>query len=123
MLKKSQREEWYASTRIFLNPCPQFRTVTRDESSFQKIEEEQNIHEEDPQKENLEASSSYLCKEINELWITFNEVQTINLQIQEYLAYDPLCIHDFEHIPQEELCENQTNKDHFKTWFQLLIRP
>jgi hypothetical protein len=39
MLKKSFREGGYATTRIFLNPCPQFRIVTRDESSFQKIEE------------------------------------------------------------------------------------
>ncbi len=53
--------------------------VTRDESSFQKIEEEQSIHEEDPQEENLEASSSYLCNEINQLWITCDEVQTIDL--------------------------------------------
>lgn len=67
--------------------------VIRDESSFQNIEEQQSIHEEDPQEENLEASSSYLCKDINELWITCDEVQTIQLNIQEYLAYDLLCIH------------------------------
>jgi len=62
MLKKSFREGGYATTRIFLNPCPQFRMVTRDESSFQKIKEKQITHKEYPQEENLEASSSYLCK-------------------------------------------------------------
>jgi len=105
--------------------------VTRDESSFQKIEEEQSIHEEDPQENNLEASSSYLCKEINELWITCNGIQTTELEIEGYLAYVsqyPLCIHDFEQIPQEELCvmkveENKKLKDHTQTWFQLVIRP
>lgn len=59
MLKKSFREGGYATTRIFLNPCPQFIMVTRDETSFQNIEEEQSIHEEDPQEENLEASSMF----------------------------------------------------------------
>jgi len=77
--------------------------VTRDESSFQKIEEQQSIHQEDPQEENLEASSSYLYKEINELWITWNEVQTIELGIEEFIE-DPLCIHDFEQVPQEKIC-------------------
>ena len=131
MLKKSFREGRYATIRIFSKPCAQFRMVTRGESSFKNIEEEQIIHEEDPQEENLEVSSSYIFKEINELWVTCNEVQTIKLEIEEYIAYvsqDPLCIHDFEQVPQEELCdmtikESQTNKDHFKNWFQLVIRP
>ena len=85
MLKKSFREGGYATTRLFSNPCPQFRNLTRDESSFQHIEKEQSIYEDDPQEENLEASSNYLCKEINELWITCNEVQTIKLEIEEYV--------------------------------------
>ena len=130
MLKKSFREGGYATTRIFLNPCPQFRMITRDESSFQKLEEVQSIHEEDPQEENLEISSSYLCEKVNESWITCNEDQTLEPEIEEFLAcitQDPLCIHDFEQLPQEELCdmtikENKTDKDHFKIWFQLVIR-
>ena len=69
--------------------------VTRDESSLQRIEEQQSIHQEDPQKQNLEASFSYLRKEINELWITSNEDQTLEPENEEFLAcisQDPLCI-------------------------------
>jgi hypothetical protein len=50
---------------------------------------------------------------------------------EEFLAcisQDPLCIQDFEQVPQEELCvitikESQANQDQFKIWFQLVIRP
>ena len=43
--------------------------LTRVESLCQRIEEQQNIHEDDPHEENLELSSSYLCEEVNESWI------------------------------------------------------
>ena len=94
-----------------------------------RIEEQQNIHEDDPLEENLELSSSYLCEEVNESWIIGNEDQTLEPEIEEFLAsisHDPLCIQDFEQVPQEEFCamtinENQADKDHLKTWFQLVI--
>jgi len=129
MLKKSFREGGNATTKLFSSPCPQFRMLTRIESLCQRIEEQQNIHEDDPQEENLELSSSYLCEEVNESWIMGNEDQTLEPEIEEFLAsisHDPLCIQDFEQVPQEEFCamtinENQADKDHLKTWFQLVI--
>ena len=104
--------------------------VTKDETSFQKLEEEKNIHEDDPHEENLELSSSYLCEEVNESWIAYSEDQILEPEIEEFLAcisQDPLCIQDFEQVPQAEFCamtinESQANKDHLKTWFQLVIR-
>ena len=59
------------------------------------------------------------------------EDQTLEPEIEEFLAcisQAPLCIQNFEQAPQEELCvmtikESQINKDHFKIWFQLVIRP
>ena len=54
MLKKSFRGGGYATTRLFSSHCPQFRMLTRDESLCQRIEEQQNIHEDDPHEENLE---------------------------------------------------------------------
>ena len=81
MLKKSLGGR-YATKSIFLNPFPQFRMVTRDESSFQKLEEEQSIREEDPQEENLKSCSNYLCKEMNLSYITSDEDQTLEPKIE-----------------------------------------
>lgn len=58
------------------------------------------------------------------------QYQTLEPEIEEFLAcisQDPLCIQNFEQVPQEEfyamtINENQTNKDHLKNWFQLVIR-
>ena len=58
---------------IFLNPCPQFRILARVEFSFQKIEEEKGIYEEDPQEENLDVFSSYPCKEEKKSLVTSDE--------------------------------------------------
>ena len=129
MLNKSFRGG-YATTRLFSSPCPQFRMLTRDESLCQRNEEQQNIHEDDPQEENLELSSSYLCEEVNESRITCNEDQALEPEIEKFLScisQYPLFIQDFEQVRQEEFCamtinESQTNKDHLKIWFQLVIR-
>ena len=115
----------YVMARIILNPCPQSRVITRDESSIQKLEEEQSVDEEDPQEENLESSSS---KEMNDSWITCDDDQTLEPEIEEFLAciskYPP-CISNFVQVTLEEFYdmttnnfvnEHQVNKYHLKTW-------
>ena len=82
MLKNLFSEGGYSTTRIFLNPCPQFRIVARDEFSFKKIEEEKGIYEEDPHEENRYAFSSYPCKEDKESLVTSNEYQTLEPKIE-----------------------------------------
>lgn len=52
----------HATIGIFSNNFPQFRIVTKDESSFRSIEEEKGIHEENPLVEDLKVSSSYPCQ-------------------------------------------------------------
>jgi len=120
----------YATTRIFLNPCPQFRII-KDEFSFKKIKEEKGIYEDDSQKENLESFSSYPCKKYKESLATSDDNQTLEPEIEEFLSclsQDPLSIHECNEQSLEELYgmitkEIQGEKDHIKTWFQRVIRP
>jgi hypothetical protein len=62
MLKHLLRKGGHTPARIFSNPFPHSRVVTRDESAFQEAVEEPGIHEHIPQEEDLEFSSSSPCE-------------------------------------------------------------
>jgi hypothetical protein len=96
-------------TRIFSNPCPHSRIVTKDESTIQEVVvEEQRIHEHAPQEENLEVYSNYPyqhLEEIQEPWTTTDEEQHLEPEIEEFLAClspDPLYIQE---------CDDQLSKE------------
>jgi hypothetical protein len=59
MLKHFLSKGEHTPARIFSNPFPHSKIVTRDESAFQ---EDQRIHEHIPKEEDLEVSSSSPCE-------------------------------------------------------------
>jgi hypothetical protein len=79
MFKNLLRKEGLITTRNFLNPCPKFRIVTREESTSQEVEE---IHEPDPQEEHLEVFLNHPCKHIEDSWITSYGEQTLEPKIK-----------------------------------------
>ena len=131
MLKNLFSEGGYSTTRIFLNPCPQFRIVARDEFSFQNIKEKKCIYEYDQQEESIYAFCSYPCKEEKDSLGTSDEDQTLELEIEEFLSclsQDPLYIHECNEKILEELYgmttkESQGDKYHIESWFQIVTRP
>jgi hypothetical protein len=53
MLKNLLNKGGHTPVRIFSNPCPYSRVVTRDESTIQETMEESEIHEHIPEEEDL----------------------------------------------------------------------
>ena len=77
MLNNLFSEGVYSTTRIFLSPSPQFRIIARDDFSFQNIEEEKYIYEEDPQEENLDVFTSYPYNKEKDSLVTYDEARTL----------------------------------------------
>jgi hypothetical protein len=53
MLRNLLSKGGCVATRIFSNPCPKFRVITRGDSTSHEAVEEQMIHEQTPQEEDL----------------------------------------------------------------------
>jgi hypothetical protein len=96
---------------------------------------QRRIHEQFPQ-EDLEVSSSYPRQheeEIKESWTITNEEQTLEPEIEEFLASlsldpDPLYTQEIDETSKElhgmtTKGESQEYKDYIETWFQIVIRP
>jgi len=61
MFKNLLSKEELITKRNFLNPCPKIRIVKREESVSQ---EEEEIHELDPQEGHIEVFLNHPCKHI-----------------------------------------------------------
>jgi hypothetical protein len=76
MLKHLLSKGGHTPGRIFSNPFPHSRVVTRDEYVIQEVVEEPRIHEHISQEEDLEDCSSNSfqhIEEIKESWTTSDE--------------------------------------------------
>jgi len=99
MLKTLLRKGGHTTTRIFSNPYLKLGATTRDIYASQEAIEEQRIHEKLPQ-EDPKVFLSHPCKkakEIKEPWTTFNGDNTLEPDIEEFLAclsQNPLCIEE-----------------------------
>ena len=104
------------ATRIFSNPCPKFRVITKGESAPHEAIQEQMTHEHTTQEEDLEVSSNPSQQEdkINESWITSDEEKILELEIEEFLgclSSDPLCTQTYDDQFFEELHDMTTTRN------------
>jgi hypothetical protein len=113
MLKNLLSKGGCVATRIFSNPCPKFRVITKGESAPHEAVQEQMIHEQITQEEDLEVSSNPYQQEdkINESWIISYEEKILEPKIEEFLGClspDPLCTQEYEDQFSKELHDMKT---------------